>query len=273
VIAGGPIRARGAADSAAIALGITAVAAQVAYPLLTGPALRAATTAAVLLFAAASVVHAAAWLGGRAAVGLLAGAAGLGLAAEAVGVATGLPFGRYAYAGTLGPRILGVPLLVPLAWTMMAYPALLLGRRLAGRITARPLTAVLGGWTLAAWDLFLDPQMVAAGHWTWAHPSPSLPGVPGVPIVNTAGWLVVGTAMTALLDRILPRAAAPPPAEALPAALLLWTWVGSVTANLAFFGRPWVALLGGAAMALVAVPYLRALARAAGRADSPGTPR
>jgi uncharacterized membrane protein len=282
-LVGGLVQARGTADSAAIVLGIAAVGGQIAYPLLTGPALRVVTAAAVLLFASASVVHAAAWLGPRAAVALVAGAAGLGLAAEAVGVATGLPFGRYAYAGTLGPQIIGVPLLVPLAWTMMAYPALLLARRLAGRIAlpkgwvARAATAVLGGWTLAAWDLFLDPQMVAAGHWTWADPSPSLPGVPAVPIANTAGWLVVGTAMTALLDRLLPRAAvplaAPPAAEALPAALLLWTWVGSVTANLAFFGRPWVALVGGAGMALVAVPYLSTLAQAARRGHSARTPR
>ncbi len=102
-------------------------------------------------------------------------AAAIGLAAEAVGVATGVPFGRYAYAGTLGPQLLGVPVLVPLAWTMMAYPALLLGRRLgraAARRSASGGRAVLGGATLAAWDLFLDPQMVAAGHWTWAHPRP-----------------------------------------------------------------------------------------------------
>jgi putative membrane protein len=219
------------------------------------------------------VLHASAWLGPRAAVALLAGAAGLGLALEAVGVATGVPFGRYAYAATLGPQVLGVPLVVPLAWTMMAYPALLAARRLAGAGGGgrRLVTAVLGGWTLAAWDLFLDPQMVAAGHWAWAHPSPALPGVPTVPVGNTVGWLVVGTVMTALVDQLLPRvAAAPAAAEALPAALLLWTWLGSVVANLAFFGRPWVALLGGAAMGLVVVPYVETLTRASRRRHRQG---
>jgi putative membrane protein len=192
-------------------------------------------------------------------------AGAIGLAAEAVGVATGVPFGRYAYAGTLGPQVLGVPVLVPLAWTMMAYPALLLGRRLAGSGTARTArVAVLGGATLAAWDLFLDPQMVAAGHWTWAHPRPSLPGVPAVPLTNAAGWLLVGTLLVAALDRVL---AAHPPShppdvarEGLPAALLLWTWLGSTLANLAFFHRPWVALYGGIGLGLLVAPYLRSLA-------------
>ena len=220
--------------------------AQITYPLLHGDALRAATIAAVVLFAAASVAHAAAWWGrGRRSRAArrrrrdrARGRGGRG--------GTGVPFGRYAYAGTLGPQLLGVPVLVPLAWTMMAYPALLLGRRLAGGGPAqRVRVAVLGGATLAAWDLFLDPQMVAAGHWTWAHPRPSLPGVPDVPLTNAAGWLLVGTLLVAALDRVL---AAHPPAvarEALPAALLAWTWLGSALANLAFFHRPWVALYGG----------------------------
>jgi putative membrane protein len=49
----------------------------------------------------------------------------------------------------------------------------------------------------------------------------------------------------------------------LPAALLAWTWLGSVLANVAFFGRPWVALYGGVALGALVVPYLRALHRAA----------
>ncbi|MGZ4649809.1 MAG: carotenoid biosynthesis protein, partial [Kineosporiaceae bacterium] len=269
-------RASRAAQPLAVAAAAAAIAAQIVYPLLDGDGLRAATVVAVVAFLTASVAHTAAWFGGRAALTLLAGGLAVGLAAEAVGVATGWPFGRYAYADSLGPKVFGVPLLVPLAWTMMAYPALLAARRLVPRAGwswppgARAAgVAIIGGVTLAAWDLFLDPQMVAAGHWAWARPTPSLPGVPMVPLGNTLGWLLVGTALTALLDRLLSRPSAVPimqpvalpvalpvAAEALPAALLGWTWLGSVLANLAFFGRPAVALLGGAGMALVVAPYL-----------------
>ena len=110
-----------------------------------------------------------------------------------------------------------------------------------------------GGLTLAAWDLFLDPQMVAAGHWTWAHPSPALPGVPGVPLTNYAGWVLVAVLLMAALNRLFPRRRA---AEDVPAAMLAWTWAGSTLGNAVFFGRPLVALWGGTLMGLLVLPYL-----------------
>jgi len=250
------------------ALAALTVLAQIAYPLTTGETLRVLTIATVLLFAAASVVHAAVTRGPRTALVLLFVAGGIGLLAEAVGVRTGVPFGRYDYARSLGPKLLDVPLIVPLAWVMMAYPCLLLGRRLArsyaratrrarirrGGIAPGAVAVVTGAVTLAAWDLFLDPQMVAAGHWAWANPAPALPGVPGVPLTNYAGWLGVALVLMAVLHLLFPESARAP--EDVPGALLAWTWAGSTLGNAAFFGRPWVAMWGGAVMGLLVVPYL-----------------
>lgn len=254
------------------ALAAAGVLAQVAYPLLDGPALRAATVAAVLLLYASALTHAALHRGPGWALRLAVVAGGTALVAEAVGVATGFPFGGYAYAGTLGPQVLGVPVLVPAAWTMTAYPCLLLGRRLAGG--RGRLVPLLGGLPLAAWDLYLDPQMVAAGHWRWSDPEPALPGVPGIPLTNYAGWVLVAVVMVALLHAALPagrggRAARTPAAEAVPAAVLTWTWAGSALANAAFFGRPAVAGYGAVAMGVFVVPYLRRLAADARRRPAP----
>jgi carotene biosynthesis associated membrane protein len=255
-------RPSGVAHTASVVLAVATVLAQIAYPLTHGEALRLLTITTVVLFAAASVLHAAATRGPGWALGLVVVAGGLGLAAEAVGVRTGVPFGDYRYADTLGPQVLDVPVVVPLAWLMMAYPSLLLGRRLARSVARRGrrrgassgIAILTGALCLAAWDLFLDPQMVAAGHWTWAHPTPALPGVPGVPLTNYAGWLVVALVMLALLELVLPdhhRAS-----EDVPGALLAWTWAGSVLGNAVFFDRPAVAVWGGVAMGLVVVPYL-----------------
>jgi putative membrane protein len=270
---------------AVLAVGV--VLAQISYPLLDGDAVRAATVTAVVLFAATSLTHAAATRGVRAAAALLVVAGGLGLLAEAVGIRTGFPFGTYTYADTLGPKLLDVPVVVPLAWTMMAYPCLLLGRRLAAAgggsaVGRRARVALLGGLALAAWDLYLDPQMVEAGHWTWRFPDPALPGVPDIPVTNYAGWVLVAVTLVAGLDALVdgpldtaeepdPRAGAA--AERLPAALLAWTWLGSGLANLAFFGRPAVAAYGLVAMGLLVGPYLARLRRDLARpVDARGRP-
>ena len=86
---------------------------------------------------------------------------------ERVGTRTGVPFGRYEYSGALRPQIAGVPAIVPLAWFAMAVPAReATHAALGGRSTA--VTRVLvGAAALTAWDLFLDPQMVGEGYWSW----------------------------------------------------------------------------------------------------------
>ena len=240
-----------------------AVLVQICYPLVPDGAKAAATVASVLVFCAASVGDAARVHGLRGAAVLLAVAGGGGLVVEAVGVHTGVPFGTYAYTGGLGVSVLGVPAIVPLAWTMMAWPALVVGRTLA---RGRPV-ALVGGAALAAWDLFLDPQMVDAGYWTWAHPQPALPLVPGVPLSNYAGWLLVAVAMVGALDRLLPRDTGP---SGPAAALYLWTYGSSVLAHVVFFGRPGSAVVGGLVMGAVALPFARALWVRAARARAGG---
>jgi uncharacterized membrane protein len=231
--------------------GAVGIGAQMIFPFTDGGTLTL-TILSVLMLATASVVHVAVTRGASAVASLLVVAGGGGLLAEAIGVRTGVPFGSYAYSGTLGAQVLGVPAVVPLAWLMMAYPALLVGRRLAG---GRPIAVpFVAAWALTSWDVFLDPQMVDAGHWTWEHPTPSLPGVDDIPLTNFAGWLVVSLVMCALLDRLIGHAPRDAPDDGLPITVFLWTYASSVLAHLAFFGRPPVAVAGALIMGVVAIP-------------------
>jgi uncharacterized membrane protein len=241
--------------------GLVVVLAQILYSVTDPPDRLPTTLGAVLAFAVASVCDAASRFGLRAAGRLVLLAGGGGLVAEAVGVHTGFPFGTYRYTGTLGVELLGVPVVVPLAWIMMCWPALLVGRALAARVRVAPppwLVVLFGAWALASWDVFLDPQMVDAGHWVWADPTPALPGVAGIPLTNFAGWLLVATLMIAAMhhgvgrarpDRELDLRWGPAPV------LYLWTYLSSVWAHAAFFGRPWVSLVGGLLMGVVALPF------------------
>jgi putative membrane protein len=132
---------------------------------------------------------------------------------------------------------------------MLAYPCLLLGRRL-GRHHGTPGVAAFGGAALAAWDLFLDPQMVAEHYWTWQHPHPALPGVVGVPVGNYLGWLAVALVLMALVS-IVDR---PPADDQLLLAMYLWTYASSILAHAVFLGLPGSAVWGALGMGLVAVP-------------------
>jgi uncharacterized membrane protein len=247
-----PVRSRSRLAVLPAVLAASAVLLQVAYPLVSGTARDRLTVVTVVVFATASVSHAAVHRGVRWAAAYTALTTSIGLVAESVGTRTGAPFGQYDYAGSLGPKLLDVPLVIPLAWAMFAYPCLLVGRRLAR--TPLGATAV-GAWALASWDLFLDPQMVEAGHWTWRDVELALPTAPDVPVSNYLGWVLVATVMLGVLQ-LLPRREAD---DRVPAALFLWTFVSSVLAFAVFFGRPGTALVGGVAMGLVAVPYARSL--------------
>ncbi|MEO6206288.1 MAG: carotenoid biosynthesis protein [Mycobacteriales bacterium] len=227
---------------------------QIAYPLVHGHPRAVLTVVTVVAFFLASVSHALLHRGFLWTAAFVTVTSGTGLIAEAVGTATGYPFGNYAYADSLGVKLLGVPLVIPLAWSMMAYPCLLVGQRLS---RSRWGAAALGGFALASWDLFLDPQMVEAGHWRWADVRLALPGAPDIPVSNYLGWLAVAVLMIGVLQ-LLPRRDAD---DRQPAALFVWTYGSSVLANAAFFGRPLTALVGGLGMGLVTIPYARSLRR------------
>jgi putative membrane protein len=231
---------------------------QIGYPLTRGHDRAGLVIATVLLGFALSTSHAVATRGPRTGAVLVAITAVGGLAVETLGVATGFPFGGYGYTAALGPRLHGVPVIIPLAWTWMAWPAWLA----AGAVTRRRAGRVgLAGLGLAAWDLFLDPQMVAEGYWHWRHPDPHLPGVPTVPLTNYLGWLAVATLMMALLAAFAGAWPVDRRRDAPMLALYLWTYLSSGLALGVFLGLPAAAGWGALGMAPLALPAARALVR------------
>ncbi len=114
---------------------------------------------------------------------------------EVLGSSTGIPFGAYHYTAAFQPQLLGVPLLIPLAWLMMLPPAWAVAQRITGR-SSGPAFVAVSALAFTAWDLFLDPQMVHWGLWVWD--AQALPGAYfGIPLVNFAGWLLVSALITA----------------------------------------------------------------------------
>ncbi|GAB4411919.1 MAG: carotenoid biosynthesis protein [Anaerolineae bacterium] len=161
---------------------------------------------------------------------------GLAWLIEFTGSTTGYPFGAYHYTDLMQPQIGGVPLLIPLAWLMMLPPAWAVARRIAGPHSRLAFIA-WSALTMTAWDLFLDPQMVAWGLWSWAQPG----GYFDIPWINFLGWLLASALITAVVR--------PGPLPTRPLMLIYAiTWLLESLGLFFFWGLPGPALVGFAGM-------------------------
>lgn len=165
-----------------------------------------------VLLAFSALVHANWLLGWPRALAFFLLADGLSFLLEALSLATGLAT-PYHYTAVLGPRFLGVPLVVPLGWFSMLYASHTVVNLMVG---GSPLSPRRGGWWLllmaaltafvmTAWDLTLDPFMVRkVGAWVWERPV----GFLGIPFANFVSWLEVSFIIAIsfrLLERDLPQ--------------------------------------------------------------------
>lgn len=239
------------APLAAAAAGCLAVMwlTQVVTPLFERGERELPTTVVVVFLTAAAALATAASVGASRAALAVAGATAIGFGVEALGTRTGLPFGEYRYSDALQPQLLGVPVVVALAWAGMGLPAWAVAGRLVGSVPAR---IAVGAVALTGWDLFLDPQMVAEGFWTW----PGGGAYRGIPLSNFLGWLLASAVLMALFAAV---AAGATSTIAVVAYLLMA--VMEVLGFLLFFGDAVVALAGG----LVCVPLGVAAVARAGR--------
>ena len=126
---------------------------------------------------------------------------GCALAVERAGTATGVPFGRYRYTGLLRPTVVGVPVVVPLAWWAMGLPAREVAHAALGRRTSPALrTAVgrrrpdgVGPVPRSTDDGRALLALGAAGQLSRRSRSRT-----------TSGWLLTSAGMMVVLERLLP---------------------------------------------------------------------
>ncbi|WP_032399973.1 carotenoid biosynthesis protein [Rhodococcoides fascians] len=244
---------------------IGAVAAQICYPLVSGSTRDAVTIAVVALLALASIAHAVLYRVKLWAAALVILTAGTGFVSELVGTATGFPFGEYFYAqNRLGPSLFEVPVVVPLAWTAGFYPiwcavTFIVGHLGATRLRASAFRIAAVAVGMVGWDLYLDPQMVTDGQWTWTSGAVGLPGVSSIPLTNYAGWLLVATLMAAVMEAVNRVVAPRASDDVVPIGLFLWTWLGSALAHAVFLDGPelrFSAVYGFVVMGSVGIPLL-----------------
>ncbi|MBV6520606.1 MAG: hypothetical protein MNPFHGCM_00724 [Gemmatimonadaceae bacterium] len=243
----------------------------------------------VVLGALAALAHATGAVGARRAVALFSIASGIALASELLGTSTGLPFGEYRYTPLLGYRILGlVPFPIPVSWFYMLYSSLAIVSRLRPArddAATRWKWAALAGLVLLAWDVSMDPAMVATAHWVWgagdAFHDAAIPVwltaffahdvFYGMPLSNWFGWYVTGTLIAWLMLMITPPTCIAQ--RIAPSRLPLFLYLANGIMPVALCIRDdlrLAALLGGVAMLLPFVLAWRARVPAMPRAVTRG---
>jgi putative membrane protein len=156
----------------------------------------------------------------------------------------------YHYTNLLGPLFLGlVPYLIPVAWFMMSYPSFVIADRLvppSWKRWQRILSvAAVGGLVMTAWDVVMDPIMVAGGNWVWDVKGAYF----GIPLQNYWGWWLTIFTTFALYLWLVGKDAKPGEArfDRLALGSYLVTALGIVVASLVT-GAGELALIGFFAM-------------------------
>jgi len=203
-------------------------------------------------------------------------ATGISLAVELLGTATGLPFGDYSYSALLGHQIMGrVPFPIPLSWFYMLVGALAIVARVSpasGAGRAKWTWALTAALLMVAWDVSMDPAMVATGHWRWGAGTlfresglPSLvvgfftrDAFYGMPLSNWFGWLLTSAIVARVMLAILPPRDIS--ARVAPASLPIVIYLANAIMPVALCLREgfwWAALGGATAMGVPAAMALR----------------
>lgn len=104
----------------------------------------------------------------------------IGFAAEVIGVQTGLLFGEYTYGTVLGPKVLGVPLMIGVNWFLLVYVT---GSLVAKYIGNDFIAAGLAAFIMVLLDIIIEPVAISLEFWTWHSEE--------IPLSNYIGWFGV----------------------------------------------------------------------------------
>ncbi len=219
-----------------------------------------------LLMSAFAIAHMVGQYGWHTGFGMTLSAIGISLGAEVFGVSTGWLFGDYVYTDQLGPKAFGfVPWLIPFAWLMVLYPAWeltkyhMMADGSKSTFTFHPLFFILHPFLAAlavtAYDLSLDPRMVADGNWIWHGGGFYF----GIPFSNFVGWFITAWVIFGVWGWLtgVKRGRF---SQSLTATMPVWAyivlWMGETIANIFFWSGPVVGLIVFVAMGVFAMPVL-----------------
>ncbi|WP_413669501.1 carotenoid biosynthesis protein [Mucilaginibacter sp. Mucisp86] len=102
----------------------------------------------------------------------------IGFMAEYAGVHTGWVFGHYRYGGTLGAKLLDIPLMIGVNWFLLIYAMGVTLQR--SRLKSIMIRILSGAIILTLLDALIEPIAIRFDYWHW------LDG--NIPFKNYACW-------------------------------------------------------------------------------------
>ena len=105
----------------------------------------------------------------------------IGMISEILGVNYGLIFGEYVYLDNLGPKILGVPVLIGINWIILTF---ITGSLSSLIFKNKYFSILMGAIFMLLIDFLMEPVAPLLGFWIF--------DLPSVPIQNYIGWFSVG---------------------------------------------------------------------------------
>ncbi len=102
---------------------------------------------------------------------------------EAIGVLTGIPFGEFFYLNTLGFKVLDVPIIVAINWSMIIFSSYVFTQRLLEKIKFdNRLVLMLTPIIVTLIDYIMEPVAIYLKLWNWSS------GM--IPTSNYISWFI-----------------------------------------------------------------------------------
>ncbi len=109
---------------------------------------------------------------------------------EIVGVATSLIFGAYTYGDTLGLKLLEVPLLIGINWTIIILGIADVVRQ---KVSNNAFAALITASLTVLFDYVMEPVAIAFDYWNWTQGP--------IPLQNYIAWFVIAFLFSYLFYR------------------------------------------------------------------------
>lgn len=119
-----------------------------------------------------------------------------GFNVELIGTRTGLLFGEYSYGKVLGPKLMGVPLIIGINWFIIMFccgvTIMAIFNKLTNNLpeTEKPkpvlkMASIVSDGALLAvfFDWIMEPVAVKLGYWSWIQGD--------IPLLNYVSWFLV----------------------------------------------------------------------------------